>query len=85
MTTTANLLVEVKDGREPGSWDAVRGGHRTDRLPDSIYLPRVRLLEALAGVELTACEERTLLWLLNWDSLDNIAAMIEKAKTAATR
>jgi hypothetical protein len=83
MTTTDDLLAQVRAGREPGSWDPVRGVQRSDRLPDSIYLPRARLLEALAGVALTASELHTLLWLLDWDSLDNIAAMIEKAKGAS--
>ncbi len=76
--TTDELLAQVKAGRYTGTFDPVRGEHRKDTLPDSILGPRVALLEALAGVELTASERRTLLWLLDWDSLDNIAAMICK-------
>jgi hypothetical protein len=57
---------------------------REHALPDSIYEPRARLLEALAGVELTNSELRTLLWLLDWDSLDNISAMIEKSNEFVT-
>jgi hypothetical protein len=84
MTTTGELLAQVKAGRDAGAFDPIRREIRDYRLPESIYGPRVRLLAALAGIDLTPSEQRTLLWLLDWDSLDNIAAMIEKAKTAAT-
>jgi hypothetical protein len=44
----------------------------------------VRLLKALSGVELNASERRTLLWLLDWDALDNVASIIEKSKVVAS-
>jgi hypothetical protein len=86
VTTTDELLAQVKAGRAAGSFDPIRGSVRDYPKPASIHDPQVRLLEALAGIELTASEQRTLLWLLDWDSLGNIASMIEKrcAKVVAS-
>ncbi len=76
--TTDELLAQIRASRSVGEFDPVRGRVRDHYRPASIHDPQVRLLEALAGIELTASEQRTLLWLLDWDALDNIAAMIEK-------
>ena len=78
MTTTDELLALVKAGRCTGTFDPVLGNIRDYAKADSTYRPQVALLEALAGIELTPSERRTLLWLLGWDSLDNIASMIRK-------
>lgn len=78
MTDRDEIRAQIVASREAGSFDPVRGQVREHRRPASIHDPRIRLPEALSGVELTASEERALWWLLDWDALDNIAAMIEK-------
>jgi hypothetical protein len=80
---TDEILALVRTGRDIGSYDPVFGQIRDFPKPASVLTPQVRLLEALAGIDLTASETYTLRWLLNLDTNDNIAAMIEKRVAAA--
>jgi hypothetical protein len=76
--TTDEILTQLVASRNAGDFDPVRGRVRDHYRPASIHDPQVRVLTALAGVELSNAERRALLWLLDWDSMDDIAPMIEK-------
>lgn len=50
----------------------------------STEIARRRLMSAVADLDLTQSEMRTLQWLMRWEArtLDNIASIIEKARAA---